>query len=110
MAFWPVSNPKPASGAAAAPEVLVEAVVPSKVGEPVPEGDGIVAASCVVVAVPVVRIRQGDIKESMGSMESKSSIVREHVLARAFTGGQSAKHKIEFKRDEVEKTLPPPRP
>ena len=66
-------------------------------------GDGI-------VAVPVVRIRQGDIKELMGSMESKSSIVREHVLARAFTGGQSAKHKIEFKRDAVEKTLPPPRP
>ena len=38
--------------------------------------------------------------EYMGSMESKSSIVRE----------QSAKHKIEFKRDEVEKALPPPTP
>ena len=53
------TRPQPLEQPPPAPEVLVEAVVPSKVAEPVPEGDGTVAASCAVVADPVVQIRQG---------------------------------------------------
>ena len=53
----------------------------------------------------------GYVKESSRSRWRRwSQRAESSVNMWAFTSGQSAKHKIEFKRDKVEKTPPPPRP
>ena len=84
--------------AAVAPDGLAEAVAPTVVSEPVPEDDGLVAASCAAAATPIVRVHghakaaavsasARGIKESMESMLPR-------MLLRAFNADSPAKKRL----------------